>query len=437
MSPKPSDTDTVESDLELLNAVEGGFDVRSVNRLYVCLLCDFDSTGLHDIVEHIQSHSRASPWDCWRCAHVMLGENGLNDEPHDPRCPDQLEDDSDGLLDDDLETIKNTGPNEEHKCTLCPYKSTLLYEVVNHISDHLRKKKEASDPLATVEESRRNWDNVYTCTECEFSCIHPKKLEKHMETHEPDAKFKCRECNQEVISRLELQRHKRRVHGFLRPFECTLCPAKFTRMDNLRAHVKTHTGEQLWSCTKCSFTSPNRARLVAHYDSHKDGHPIRSMGTCPACGRSFVSYQQLETHRRTHVLRPPYVCSTCGEILTSGEELFEHHSGHVDASATTCFFCDFKCFDGSTMNHHLGTAHGPEKPFECDTCNYRFSSKVHWTRHQLVHTGLKPYQCELCLARFSQAGNRKAHMLKIHKLFIPLARGRHRIKDEMIVVRKQ
>ncbi|KAF6197789.1 hypothetical protein GE061_008755 [Apolygus lucorum] len=433
MSRTQSDVDAFENN----DAVEEGFEIHGVERLHGCCLCDFNSTELLRIVKHVQSHSQEAPWDCWRCAHVLLGED-VDGELHDALCPDNLEPLTDGHP-DDSDAFETTRPREEHKCTLCSFKSTFLSEVVNHIGQHVRKKKAVGEDPENIEGSKKHWDNAYACTECEFSCMNPVKLEKHMKDHSPNAEFKCRECSYEGASRLELQRHKRRVHGFLRPYECSLCSARFTRLDNLKTHVNIHTGERRFNCTKCLFSTPIKARLASHYNSHKDGNPKRGSGVCPVCRRCFTSYSQLEIHRKKHVLSPPFQCNSCGETFGSREDLFDHHTFHVDSVAMPCLFCDFKCFEDSTMHYHLGTVHGSEKPFQCDTCSSRFTSLVHWKRHQLVHTGVKPFKCDLCFARFSQAGNRKAHMLKIHNFFIPLPRNRSKsslVGEEIVIIQE-
>ena len=40
--------------------------------------------------------------------------------------------------------------------------------------------------------------------------------------------------------------------------------------------------------------------------------------------------------------------------------------------------------------------HSEERPFECDMCNKKFSTKTGLASHMLTHNGKKPYECNVC-----------------------------------------
>ncbi|XP_034036458.1 gastrula zinc finger protein xFG20-1-like isoform X2 [Thalassophryne amazonica] len=128
---------------------------------------------------------------------------------------------------------------------------------------------------------------------------------------------------------------------------CCKCGKAFGRMNNLRVHVRIHSGEKPFSCTECSKRFVQKGALKRHMRSHTGEKPF----SCCDCGKTF-GFMNLREHKRIHSGEKPFNCTECGKRFMQKGNLKNH------------------------MRIHIG----------CPECDKRFGRKGDLKRHMRIHT---------------------------------------------------
>lgn len=64
-----------------------------------------------------------------------------------------------------------------------------------------------------------------------------------------------------------------RKHTGEKPFSCSKCSSRFTTKGNLKRHLKTHTGEKPFKCDHCEGRFTEKKSLVVHMRRHTGEKP--------------------------------------------------------------------------------------------------------------------------------------------------------------------
>ncbi|XP_072240366.1 uncharacterized protein [Leuresthes tenuis] len=80
------------------------------------------------------------------------------------------------------------------------------------------------------------------------------------------------------------------------PYRCTVCGREFNRMENLKTHLRIHTGERPYTCSVCSKCFRHSGALTRHFRIHTGEKPY----ICGQCGKSFRNCGGLKFHQRSH-----------------------------------------------------------------------------------------------------------------------------------------
>lgn len=129
---------------------------------------------------------------------------------------------------------------------------------------------------------------------------------------------------------------------------------------------------------------------------------------CPSCEYIAPSPSRLIRHIRKHIGEKPFACDCCSKRYTTKKSLRSHSKLHVDQYLFTCAICwrGLKHCD-EKVEHEASCK---IRRYECYLCHYSIMDKTHLKRHMGTHTGEKPFQCKCCSKKFIQKNNLKQHM---------------------------
>ncbi|KPP71083.1 hypothetical protein Z043_110037 [Scleropages formosus] len=199
----------------------------------------------------------------------------------------------------------STEDMERHNCPKC----SLTFSSRRQLTLHLHR-QHPTPPLK----------KRYPCPQCARSFHYLASLQKHckqwhkLATVCTDGHLSCADCGKSFGGLGGLGPHVCNDSGEkldMGPictdtgYLCSICSKSCTTTQNLRIHMRTHTGERPYACTDCGKRFAESGTLRKHIRIHTGLKPFKTHTgerpyQCPHCPLTFARPHHLSSHLKVH-----------------------------------------------------------------------------------------------------------------------------------------
>lgn len=232
-------------------------------------------------------------------------------------------------------------------------------------------------------------------------------VEKRGKEKHASRSFECYRCKEKFFSAWKTSVHLRQ-HYAAEKFKCNVCGARFIVWDDYNRHLCQGTSI---ACSYCNETFDTTVALLSHLDN---SHDEKTLFKCQNCAQFYSMELLKQIHMQQHIEvesedSKPYGCNVCKKRFSTRLSLRNHKEIHTEEKLFLCFECG-KSFKTSSSLHTHRICHN-EKTIQCPDCPMTFNRIAGFRKHRDVHMNLK-YKCNLCHAELRSKDALERHTSK-------------------------
>ncbi|XP_061164726.1 zinc finger protein 729-like isoform X2 [Saccostrea echinata] len=221
--------------------------------------------------------------------------------------------------------------------------------------------------------------------------------------------YTCLVCYNTFTCRNNMKRHMR-LHTGYKPYQCTLCSESFTRKDDIKRHLIKHNYNKPFRCNLCNKGYMDRKTIKNHM---KKEHATKLLHCCPTCGESFNDVIKFQKHKKSHPELMIYQCSICNFSGSNPLMYNKHMLVHGQEKTFNCVPCGSEFSDPFKYTSHLKKHRSDENfdSYQCCFCSHMLSTYDQLIKHEHTHVQSKRHTCTVCMKQFRYPSNLREHML--------------------------
>ena len=237
----------------------------------------------------------------------------------------------------------------------------------------------------------------------------------------------CKICDETLESKGLLRIHEKQVHNIASPekWPCLICDDVFDSSKDLDIHLPVHSliNNEPLKCKFCEENFSTPSSLRKHLFQHSKNF------ACEICGKNFFKASSFYKHKKFHMEQ--VTCQVCGRVLRSASRLKEHMNVHTGEKPYECDLCHMKLSSRCALSNHKARAHSKGNGGnKCYICGKAFRTAFARNSHHLEHTEeerrlhnvvVKMFTCNICgktMRKEYKVSHLKKHKSKSERICI-------------------
>lgn len=227
-----------------------------------------------------------------------------------------------------------------------------------------------------------------TCPECSEVFPTVESLHMHLwKIHMVDVELPtCNICGFKTYNNYRLRNCHMKCHKKTKAHICPICSKAFKTPNQLSKHKQIHKGGNIpVQCPKCLRELRNEERLKIHI---AEVHDKAKKFKCSHCEYTSTRKEQLKMHMRSHTGDKPYACDTCNYRSSDHNALRRHKKQHSKEHVYKCKHCPYTAIQSTVFTSHMISKHPDVENgiHQCNYCPFKTVNKDKYVLHLSTHS---------------------------------------------------